>query len=113
MQPNYLQPDMSEDGLLSEVDIAADLGAELFMVDAGWFSDIGKDWNPTTGDWYAGSCLPNDLFPVFDYVRSKGMKYGLWVEIESDGNESSLAKLHLVYLQIWQVKGAYIGSGQA
>lgn len=94
MQPNYLHPDMSEDGLLSEIDIAAALGAELFMVDAGWFSDIGKEWNPTTGDWYVGSCLPNDLFPVFDYARSKGMKYGLWVEIESAGNESRLAKLH-------------------
>ena len=73
---------MSEEKLKAEIDIASEVGAELFMVDAGWFGDENADWWNTTGDWQAGDRLPNDLFPVLDYARSKGLKCGLWVELE-------------------------------
>ncbi len=76
------------------MDIAAEVGAELFMVDAGWYADANTPWPDTSGDWQAGNRLPNDLFPVFAYARSKGLLCGLWVEIESAGKASKLAAEH-------------------
>lgn len=90
----YVCHELSEERLFQEIDIASEAGAELFMVDAGWFGDAGKNWFATTGDWKAGDRLPNDLMPVFDHARSKGLKAGLWCEIESAGNESKLAQEH-------------------
>ncbi len=88
----YMEHEQSEEGLKREVETAAEIGAELFMVDAGWYADAGTAWWDTSGDWEAGNRLPNDLFPVFEYARSKGLLCGLWVEIESAGKESRLAQ---------------------
>ena len=90
----YMEHELSEAKLLHEIDIAAEVGAELFMVDAGWYADANTPWAHTSGDWIVGNRLPNDLFPVFEYARSKGLKCGLWVEIESAGKLSRLAKDH-------------------
>jgi alpha-galactosidase len=90
----YMQHELSEAGLLREIDIAAEVGAELFMVDAGWYADANTPWPDTSGDWQVGNRLPNDLFPVFDYAKSKGLRCGLWVEIESAGKASRLATEH-------------------
>jgi alpha-galactosidase len=90
----YVEHELSEAGLQQEIDFAAEIGAELFMVDAGWYADINAPWPDTSGDWVTGTRLPNDLFPVYDYARSKGLKCGLWVEIESAGKVSQLAQLH-------------------
>ncbi|MDD2710705.1 MAG: alpha-galactosidase [Verrucomicrobiae bacterium] len=90
----YMGEEVSEEKLLREIDIASEAGAELFIVDAGWFGDKGTEWPFTIGDWKAGNRLPNDLFPVFAYVRKKGLKYGLWSEIEGAGPKSKLASEH-------------------
>jgi alpha-galactosidase len=90
----YMQHELSEEKLLREIDIAAEVGAELFMVDAGWYADANTKWTDTSGDWNTGNRLPDDLFPVFEYARAKGLKCGLWVEIESAGKLSKLAKEH-------------------
>jgi alpha-galactosidase len=50
--------------------IAADLGAQLFIVDLGWARSIG--------DWHADPAkFPNGLGALSDYVHSLGMKFGL------------------------------------
>lgn len=90
----YCQHEMSEEALKSEIDIASELGAELFIVDAGWFGSKGADWFETTGDWTVGDRLPKGLEPIFDYAREKGLKYGLWYEIESASSSSKLAQEH-------------------
>jgi alpha-galactosidase len=52
---------------------AADLGLEMFHVDAGWFRGVG-DWypNPTK--------FPHGLASVADYAHHHGLKFGLWVD---------------------------------
>lgn len=90
----YLEHEMNEPGLIREVDIAAEIGAEMFIVDAGWYADANTPWWDTSGDWQAGNRLPNDLFPVFKHARSKGLGCGLWCEVESAGKDSKLAKEH-------------------
>lgn len=90
----YIFDHESEEGLKREIDMAADIGAELFMIDAGWYGQDPNNWWNNVGDWTPGSWLPNDLGPVREYARQKGMHFGLWVEPESVGSNSKLAKEH-------------------
>lgn len=77
--------DLNEEQLKREVDHAAELGVELFYIDAGWYAG-----SPTVGDfgWGLGTWrenlqkFPSGLAEFADYVHSKGMKFGLWVEPE-------------------------------
>ncbi len=90
----YIVDHEDEPGLKREIDLAAEIGAEEFLVDAGWFGPDPNRWYLNVGDWHAGSWLPNDLNPVREYARAKGMLFGLWVEIESAGESSELRKRH-------------------
>lgn len=79
------------------IDAAAEAGAEYFVMDAGWFAQMeGGDgsWWSSIGVWKEAEFrFPNGgLRAVMDYVRSKGMKPGIWVEIEGIGPDSELAK---------------------
>ena len=90
----YIIDHESEEGLKREIDLAADVGAEIFVVDAGWYGPEPNRWWVNAGDWYAGAWLPNDLNPVREYARQKGLLFGLWVEIESIGSASTLRQKH-------------------
>lgn len=89
----FMEHRFSEETLIEEVERAASIGCELFIVDAGWYGTTGSHWWTTVGDWNACR-LPRDLTPVIDRVHALGMRFGLWVEPESVGAESELAKKH-------------------
>ncbi len=73
---------------------AADVGVELFLVDAGWYSTNG-DVNAGLGDWEVDRVkFPNGLRPLADYVRSLGMDFGLWIEPEVINPNSNLYRAH-------------------
>jgi alpha-galactosidase len=75
------------------VDVAAKIGVEVFVVDAGWYNR--KDWSRELGDWKADkTAFPKGLEELADYARNKGLKFGLWVEIENVGGESDMFKNH-------------------
>lgn len=90
----FTEHELSEQSLEREIKIASEIGAELFMVDAGWYADEGTAWGDTVGDWEVGNRLPDGLEPVFALARSRGMRCGLWVEIESAGKNSKVVKEH-------------------
>ena len=90
----YIVDHETEAGIDREVDIAADIGAETFFIDAGWYGPEPNRWYDNAGDWYAGDWLPNDVEPIREYARKKGMRFGLWVEIEAAGAASKLRKEH-------------------
>ena len=76
---------LNETTLRREVDIAAELGLEVFYVDAGWYvgSPNRGDFSFGLGTWRENrDKFPNGLAAFADYVHSKGMKFGLWVEPE-------------------------------
>jgi len=74
-------------------DVAAKLGIEAFVLDSGWYNK--KDWSRDLGDYQPNPAkFPNGLQEVARYVRGKGMKFGLWVEIENAGVDSELARAH-------------------
>lgn len=66
---------------------AADAGMKEFIIDDGWQDSYG-DW----GIDYKK--FPNGLKPVFDYIKSLGMKPGLWISVGSASTESKVYKEH-------------------
>jgi alpha-galactosidase len=81
---------MTLDRLKPYVDVAADLGVEMFVLDGGWTPNATM-----TGDWVPDmEEFPHGLEELVSDVRSKGMKFGIWVEIESPGIDSQLVREH-------------------
>ncbi|WP_327277494.1 alpha-galactosidase [Streptomyces sp. NBC_01224] len=88
----YLDHDL--DTLTALVDISAELGAERFVLDDGWFAgrtslDDGLgDWTPDPAVW------PHGLAPLVDRVHEKGMEFGLWWEPEAVNPNSAVHRDH-------------------
>jgi alpha-galactosidase len=71
----------------SEIDGAAQLGAELFVVDAGWYVGAGRlgadDFSSGLGTWEVDAArFPDGLGALTDYAHDRGLKFGIWVEPE-------------------------------
>jgi alpha-galactosidase len=81
---NCLKGDPSEAAVLPLVKRAAELGAEVYCVDAGWYGPPGQRWSYLLGSWEPDKQrFPRGLAPVMDAIRSAGMTAGLWFEIEA------------------------------
>lgn len=79
--------------LKASADVAATLGAEVYIVDSGWYVD--RDWVLELGDWQVSRRkFPRGLEELATHVRSRGMKFGLWVEIENLGQGSRMFREH-------------------
>lgn len=80
--------------LTALADAAAEAGIERFVLDDGWFRGRDDDTS-SLGDWYADEeKYPNGLQPIAEYVRAKGMEFGLWVEPEMVNPKSELYQNH-------------------
>ncbi len=88
---------LDPEGLDAQIDAAADLGAELFLLDDGWFgvSHPRDDDTVGLGDWSVDRRkLPEGLQPIIDRTLAAGMRFGLWVEPEMVNPDSTLAAEH-------------------
>lgn len=94
----YLCDRENEPDLKRDEEVAAAVGAEMYVIDAGWYGNDPNQWWNNTGDWEAGSWLPNGLEPVVAHAKRLGMRFGLWVEIEAAGANSTLQKQHPEWL---------------
>ena len=73
------------------IDRAAALGCEYYCLDAGWY-DSGMWWD-RVGEWRESpERFPHGLKAVYDYARAKGLRMGMWLEIEVMGTACELAK---------------------
>jgi len=83
--------------LATLVDLAersADLGAERFVLDDGWFLDR-RDDTSSLGDWVVDPAVwPDGLGPLSRRVHDLGMEFGLWFEPEMINLDSQLARDH-------------------
>jgi alpha-galactosidase len=78
---------------------AARIGAELFVLDDGWFGrrNPGADGGicDGLGDWWVDPVkFPEGLTPLIEQVHRLGMRFGLWVEPEMVNPESDLFAGH-------------------
>lgn len=84
---NCLWGDPTTEKLLPLIDAAAEAGCEYFCIDCGWYSP--GIWWDNVGHWQPSTeRFPEGIRHVLDYIRSKGMIPGLWLEIEVMGIHS-------------------------
>lgn len=87
---NCLFGDPTAEKLYPLIDAAAEAGCEVFCIDAGWYAD--GEWWDEVGEWLpSAKRFPEGLGKVTEYIRSKGMVPGLWLEIEVMGVRCPLA----------------------
>lgn len=80
---------------------AAQLGAERFVLDDGWFKGRNDD-TTSLGDWEVDrDKFPDGLTPLIDAVHSDGLTFGLWVEPEMVNPESDLHRAHPDWVLGW------------
>lgn len=73
---------------------AAKLGADLFVLDDGWFGHRNAD-NSSLGDWTVNrEKLPGGLEGLCASVHAAGMEMGLWFEPECISEDSDLYRAH-------------------
>ncbi len=84
--------------ILKEIEIAAEMGVQAFMVDAGWYGDTFSSWPDQRGDWCVGKWMPNGLKGCRDLAHKHGMLFGLWMEPEAVGPKSRLLNEHPEWL---------------
>lgn len=89
---NTINGDPTTEKLLPLVDAAAEVGAEIFCIDAGWYDESG-DWWDSVGQWLPSTTrFPGGLDEVIDRIHARGMRPGLWLELEVVGVNSPLAQ---------------------
>lgn len=79
---------MDVKGSKAFIDQFAEMGGEIFTVDAGWVCPPGKEmeWGNFNGLNYPDKDrYPKGIKEISDYAHEKGLKFGLWVDIESLG----------------------------
>lgn len=82
------------DALVSLAAKAADAGAELFVLDDGWFGKR-NDTTSSVGDWTPNEeKLGGPLQDLIGAVEEKGLAFGLWFEPEMVSPDSHLYRQH-------------------
>jgi alpha-galactosidase len=84
----------SEAKLHSLTKQAKDLGAELFVLDDGWFGKRDDD-KSSLGDWKENrSKLPHGIKGLGEHLHKNGLLFGLWFEPEAISPDSDLYRAH-------------------
>ncbi|MEN4013887.1 MAG: alpha-galactosidase [Bellilinea sp.] len=92
----YEDAEINQQVFLANVERAAEMGFEVCTLDAGWFgpSDASTFWEHYRGDW---ALVNRQRFPdgprtLADAAHARGMKFGMWCEIEALGERAQLAQ---------------------
>jgi alpha-galactosidase len=89
----------TSDAMISLADVARDMGCEVFVLDAGWYTNDAAPqsddlWH-ATGDWavHRGR-FPQGLEALSRHCRDIGIGFGIWFEPEGIGAHSRLRQTH-------------------
>ncbi|RYM06528.1 alpha-galactosidase [Sporolactobacillus sp. THM7-7] len=86
--------DFNEEKIVTMARQAKELGAELFVLDDGWFGERDDD-TTSLGDWFVDKRkLPNGLAGLSKRIRELGLDLGLWFEPEMISEKSRLYQQH-------------------
>jgi alpha-galactosidase len=82
--------------IIKDIDVAAAIGADMYVIDAGWYGNEPNQWWNNTGDWFEGAWIKKDggLRAIVDHAHNSGMTFGLWIEVEAAGANSTLKREH-------------------
>ncbi len=109
----YEDVEINEDVFKENIDMCHSIGADISILDAGWFGEPDKncnsnkagwsenvDWYLKRGDWHKVNIIrfPSGIRALSDYAHSKGLKFGIWCEIEAVGKKADIAMMHPEYI---------------
>ncbi len=84
----------NEKKILEIAKATKNIGAEMFVLDDGWFGKRNND-KAGLGDWYVNTKkLPSGIGGLAKKVNDMGLKFGLWVEPEMVNPDSDLYRAH-------------------
>ncbi|MGB3411546.1 MAG: alpha-galactosidase [Microthrixaceae bacterium] len=89
--------DFDEARIVDLIDRSAELGADVFLLDDGWFGVEHPRNDDTTslGDWDPDPVkLPDGLAPLAAAAADAGIRFGIWVEPEMVNRVSNLYEEH-------------------
>jgi alpha-galactosidase len=90
----YLES-MNAARMLAEVDVAARMGIETFVLDTGWYEK--------TGDWAVSRArFPDGLGPVKARLDAHGMRLGLWFNPTAAAVSSRVGQAHAAHRTSWR-----------
>ena len=91
---------------------AKELGAELFVVDDGWFGERNGIDNGL-GDWYVNETkFPNGIDELISEVKSLGLLFGIWVEPEMVNPPTKLYAKHPDWIYHFDTRESDTSRGQ-
>lgn len=91
---------------------AKEIGAELFVLDDGWFGERNSIHNGL-GDWYVNKRkFPNGLEELIEAVKAEDMLFGLWVEPEMVNPQSQLYQQHPDWIYHYENRTSDTSRGQ-
>jgi len=94
---------MNYEHIMKEIDIAHQMGVDVFVIDTGWFN--------RTGDWIVNTeRFPDELKEVREKLDGYGMKMGLWFNPIVAAVTSEIYKLHPEYVMSKEGKENFWGS---
>jgi alpha-galactosidase len=87
------------------VDAAAELGCEVFVQDAGWYTteteDPQESWWMRAGDWKVNPRLfPHGLEELSRHCQERGLGFGIWFEPEAVSPSAVLRREHPEWLHV-------------
>lgn len=87
----------TEPQLIKLIEKSGKMGADIFLLDAGWYSNPNYQDGPKVGlgDWKVNkSKLPGGIKSLIDESKKNKMKFGIWIESEMVNPKSQLYKQH-------------------
>ena len=88
---NCLWADPSTEKIMPLIKAAAEAKSDYYVMDAGWYAEVGEGWYDKVGKWVpTKSRFPRGLKEVMDDIKKRGLKPGIWLEIEVAGVNSPL-----------------------
>jgi alpha-galactosidase len=90
----YLES-MNATRMLAEIDVAARMGIETFVLDTGWYEK--------TGDWAVSRArFPGGLAPLKARLDAHGMKLGLWFNPNAAAVSSRVGGENVAFRMSWR-----------
>lgn len=91
----YEDAEITEDIVLANARVAAELGINLIVLDAGWFGDAEREATGpgSGGDWEQVNLrrFPHGLPWLAEQIHGLGLRFGLWMEPEGMARTAACA----------------------
>ncbi len=85
---------IDEEKLIKFAEEAAKVGFDMLVMDDGWFGKRDHD-RAGLGDWFENKAkFPRGLAAFAKEIKSRGVKFGIWIEPEMVNPDSDLYRAH-------------------